>query len=409
MRIVVYFLLCIILITPAMASDWNMFKKEASRSGFTTDAVNPPLVLKWTSNLRYNTDSSPVIADGILYIGSNYGIHAIDVKSGKEIWKYQTNGFVNAVPAVVDGMLYVGPDDRRFYAINSKDGSVKWTYTKSLEGFVSSPVIVNNLAYVGSKDSKLHAINILTGEPSWSTTTMSSVESSPAVSQGIVYAGTKNGLFMAFDAVNGKEKWRYDAGMEIKSSPTIENGMVIFGSNNGVIHALTSEKGILKWKYSTGNNVEPSPSVKDGIMYTGSKDGNFYAIETGTGKLKWKFPSGMVTSSAAISNDVVYFGSKANVIYALDANSGQLLWKNSTGLKNNDDITSPAISGNILYAVTRNGMVYAYAGKEPEVTRTVATTAEPTTVKTTETPKSQGFEYAVFVLLITLLLKKKVI
>src|SRR3989304_5679165 len=283
MKIVICLLLSVILIMPALASDWNMFKKDASHSGFTTDAVNPPLILKWTSNLGSNTDSSPVVADGILYIGSNNGMHAIDAMAGKQVGKYQTNGFVKAVPAVVDGTLFVGPEDRRFYAINAKDGSLKWIYEKSSDGYLSSPTVVNNLVYVGSKDANLYAINAMTGEPSWSKTPLSSIDSSPAVSGGTVYAGSKNGIFIAFDAMNGNEKWRYDARMEIISSPAIDNGVIYFGSNNGEIFALSSEKGILKWKYSTGNNVEPSPSLKDGILYVGSKDANFYAIDTGKG------------------------------------------------------------------------------------------------------------------------------
>ena len=80
MRIFLYILLVTLLITPAYASDWNMFKKDISHSGYTTDPVNPPLVLKWNTSLGYETDSSPVIVNDVLYIGSNYGIHAIDVR-----------------------------------------------------------------------------------------------------------------------------------------------------------------------------------------------------------------------------------------------------------------------------------------------------------------------------------------
>ncbi len=98
MKAVIYLLLMVLLVTPALASDWNMFKKDASHSGFAIDTVNPPLTLKWSSNLGYSTDSSPVVADGILYIGSSYGIHAIDAVSGKEIWKYHSTKNCPSIP-----------------------------------------------------------------------------------------------------------------------------------------------------------------------------------------------------------------------------------------------------------------------------------------------------------------------
>jgi outer membrane protein assembly factor BamB len=406
MRAAVCFILIIMLAAPISASDWNFFKKDAVRSGYTADAVTPPLTLKWTSKLGYNTDSSPVVVDGVLYIGSNYGVHAIDAATGKEIWKIHTNGFVKAVPAVVDGTLYIGPDDRRFYAIDTKNGNIKWTYMQSLDGFLSSPIVVNDIIYVGSKDSNLRAIDARTGKLVWSAPLLSSVDSSPAVSDGIVYVGTKNGAVYALDAATGEKKWRFDTGSEVLSSPAVSEGTVFVGSNNGNIYALSADKGTLKWKFSTGNNVEPSPSIKDDTLFAGSKDSNFYAIDTETGRLKWKFrTSGFVDSSAAVSKDVVYIGSRNYWLYALDANTGNLLWKNSTGQKDKDDITSPAISGSMLYAATHSGTVYAYSSAvQPKPTVIPATTSPPTP---TDTQKAPGFEYTALVLLTAVLIWKR--
>lgn len=416
MRFVVCLLLLPMLITPVFASDWSMFKKDLSHSGFTADTVNPPLVLKWTFNLDSNTDSSPVIVNDVLYIGSDGGVHAIDAKTGRRLWS--TNiGFVRAVPTVVDGVLYVGGDNR-FYAIDTKDGTIKWSYKNATDRFVSSAAVANNLAYVGSKDGYLYAFDIQTGEPSWLALTGKEIESSAAIADGIIFFGTNGGVIIALDAANGDKKWRYDTGVtDIKSSPLVANGTVFVGSNNGNIYALTT-KGTLKWTYATGNNVESSPSVKGSTIFAGSKDSNLYAIDAQTGVLKWKFNAGgYVDSSPAISNNVVYFGSKSNVIYALDADTGKLLWRNSTGTKNDDYITSPAVSGNMLYAVNHSGFVLAYSGIQA-ATATATPTTSPTIKETTATPtpspgatqaerKTPGFEFPLLILLITVLIRKR--
>src|SRR5665811_2622743 len=107
MRKILCLILLSMLIMPAFAADWSMFKNDVSHSGYTNDAVNPPLTLKWTKNLGFETDSSPVIVNDVLFIGSTYGVFALDAKTGKEIWRFQTESFVSSVPTVSNGVVYI--------------------------------------------------------------------------------------------------------------------------------------------------------------------------------------------------------------------------------------------------------------------------------------------------------------
>ncbi len=410
----------LMLITPVYAADWSMFKNDISHSGYTGDTVNPPLTLKWTKNIGFETDSSPVIVNDVLYIGTTFGIHALDISSGNELWRYHTNSFVKSVPAVANDVVYFGADDRKFYALNAKDGTLLWVNDTALNGYTASAVVANNMVYAIPKDGSFYAFDIRNGNIIWSTLIGKIAESSPAVGEGIIAFGTDNGDIVALDASTGKEKWHYDTGViEIKSSPVIADGTLFVGSNDGSVYAITTDKGTLKWKYSTSSNVESSPSVKNGVVYFGSTDSNFFALDALTGKEKWKFPnSGPVLTGPAISNDIVYFGTRNNFIYALDANSGKMLWKNSTGQNDKDYITSPAISGNMLFAATHSGLLFAYSSgtmqastptvKETTPLPTTAQTAGPTvttvtTVKPSQTKESPGFEFAVSVLLILVL------
>ncbi|MCZ7402722.1 MAG: PQQ-binding-like beta-propeller repeat protein [Candidatus Methanoperedens sp.] len=416
MRKILCLLLLSTLITPAFAADWSMFKNDVSHSGYTTDAVNPPLTLKWTKDLGFETDSSPVIVNDVLYIGTAFGISALDAKTGQELWKYHTDGFVKSVPAVSNGVVYIGADDKKFYAIDAKDGTLIWMNDTALNGYTASAAVVGNLVYAIPKDGTFYAFDSSNGKIVWSTLVGKIAESSPAIGEGIIAFGSDGGTIIALDAVTGKEKWIYDAGVsDIMSSPVIADGAIFIGSNDGSVYAITADKGALKWKFSTGDNVESSPSVKNGVVYFGSQDSNFFAVDEGTGQLKWKFPySGAVLSAPAISNDVVYFGTETKVIYGLDANTGELIWRNSTGKNDKDYITSPAVSGNVLYAATHSGIVYAYSSgleavQTPTMTSTPATTSIVTssatpvsTPKPEQTKKSPGFEYPVFILLIML-------
>ena len=118
--IIIGLLLISMVITPVYAADWSMFKNDPSHSGYTDDAVNPPLTLKWTKDIGFETDSSPVVVNDVLYIGTTFGIHALDIRSGKELWTYHTNGFVKSVPTVSNDVVYFGADDQQILCIKCK-------------------------------------------------------------------------------------------------------------------------------------------------------------------------------------------------------------------------------------------------------------------------------------------------
>ena len=67
------------------------------------------------------TNSYPVIANGVVYIGARDNkIHALDLESKAEIWSYETKGFIDAAPAIADGTLYVTSHDGYVYAFENQ-------------------------------------------------------------------------------------------------------------------------------------------------------------------------------------------------------------------------------------------------------------------------------------------------
>lgn len=61
--------------------------------------------------------SSPSVAGGLVYYGSNDGtLYAVDM-NGKEVWKQELGGAINSSPWPGDGVIYVGCDDGGIFAI----------------------------------------------------------------------------------------------------------------------------------------------------------------------------------------------------------------------------------------------------------------------------------------------------
>ena len=60
--------------------------------------------------------SSPAVANGIVYVGSeDKNLYAIDVATGKEKWRFAMGGWVYSAPAVVNGIVYAGNSYESLY------------------------------------------------------------------------------------------------------------------------------------------------------------------------------------------------------------------------------------------------------------------------------------------------------
>ena len=71
--------------------------------------------------------SSPSIEDGILYVGSqDKKVYAIDAWSGELIWSYPTQGTIESSPAVVNGKVSIGSDDGYVYCLDAYNGRLLW-------------------------------------------------------------------------------------------------------------------------------------------------------------------------------------------------------------------------------------------------------------------------------------------
>ena len=112
--------------------------------------------LKWKYRTNGQIFSSPVITDGILFVGSNdKNLYAIDAATGKMNWKTNLGGAVFSSPAVTTGSVYVGSSDGNMYALN-RDGTIRWKYSVGKNVKVwTSPTASQGRLYFGSHAGKV--------------------------------------------------------------------------------------------------------------------------------------------------------------------------------------------------------------------------------------------------------------
>lgn len=354
----------------AGAGDWPMYQGNASRSGanlaetVVTRASAAYLTLAARFTTRGPVLSSPVLVNGVLYVGSWDGYEfAFDVATHAQLWKqflgttteaqvqgcYGNRVGITSTPAVQGGVLYVGGGDGNLYALNVADGSVVW---KTLLGSPpyynwSSPLLYNSRVYIGvaaycdppNVQGKVLALNQSDGSLAASVALVPSgqvgatVWSSPAVDSatGRIYVTTGNNAqatmanepnseaFLALDpnTLAVLDRWQIPStdqpahgDADFGATPTLfdVNGVGYIGAlnKNGIYYALNRSNLAAGpvWKQLLGGSPLTQDSRVSSSCYAGG------AIYAGSGPI----------------NGTSYGGT----VRAFDAVTGQQLWAVNT-------------------------------------------------------------------------------
>jgi outer membrane protein assembly factor BamB len=311
----------------------------------------------WEFRCEDEIRSSPVVVDGVVYIGAyDNNLYALNAKTGEFQWKYPTEAGIAATPFVWNDRVLIGSEDRLLYAISAGTGRILWTCPT--EGRIRSSARVEfEHAFFGSDDYRLYAVNAHSGRVVWKFESLGPIRSSPVVGDEIVYVGSEDNHLYAIDLQSGSQKWKFRANRGITSSPILHDGLVIFGSSDWNVYALDERSGWIIWRARTNQAVISSPRVMDGIVYVGSADGYLYTLDVTSGRQIWKFDSNsQIVSNPAVTEDVVYFGTIGGEVISVGVKSGKERWRFTTQGK---VTSSPFYYDGVLYVGSTDHKVYA--------------------------------------------------
>ena len=139
-----------------LAADWPAYRGDAQRSGYTADELPAKLALHWnyqaphapqpawprSTRLTYDRANHCVIADGRVFSGDSVTgkVQALDLKTGKRLWEFYTEGPVRFAPVVWRDQLFVASDDGHLYALGVDQGTLLWKF----RGGPSEKMVVGN-------------------------------------------------------------------------------------------------------------------------------------------------------------------------------------------------------------------------------------------------------------------------
>jgi outer membrane protein assembly factor BamB len=370
---------------PHAAGDWRQYRYSANRQGFTpSETVLNRFNVKqlhviWSVPTGGSIESSPAVADGAVFVGSDDGnLYAIDAATGVVRWAAPTGGGVFGSPAVGDGVVYDTSGDNHLYAFDESTGDVRWSVDMGGAAPTrTSPALVGDVVVATSGTQTVFAVNAQTGDVLWSKPLINlgcdlDAGYSPSVWQGVVFQTGCSIPLVALRLQDGALLWKTPRSPEPTSGPVAVQGAVYYPTNAGDMRAAGAATGTLQWSTPgppTGIPLDYPAVGPNGVVYQASYDqtgnpGYLTAWDARSGAFRWTatLPSGSTDTSPTVANGVVYvaygFGSP-NGLAAIDASTGDVLMTRSLGGGAFEMRSSPTVVGGRVYIGNDVGRLFA--------------------------------------------------
>jgi outer membrane protein assembly factor BamB len=308
---------------------------------------------RWTINMGSPAIAEPVISDGILYIVSEDGLHAVDANAGKALWSFSARNIEISPPWVEAGRVYLALPNEAIYVLDASSGE-KIKTVRFERSWKAAPIVVHGMLYALDKESSLYAVDLKSGQLLWENPE--------------IYDYAKINDFLSTDGVLFIMGWMaegYGGGI---SALDMKEGLVLWqkkkhpsvaGDAEGTCFCdTTTEAAAASMGFLYCSDIRTGEKRwDDGWMGDAEKPamgGNLVAVngrtyDVGDGIKRWSFSNGL-SSDLFADGGVIFFTDDDGILVAASENTGQERWTYHIG-------------GAMDYAVVAEETLFLTSGK----------------------------------------------
>lgn len=327
--------------------DYRTAHADRQRTGHLAEVTGPSGNVKTGWHFLVEGAQFPRIADGNVYVATDWGVLALDASNGQRQWRYK-----DASPyriTVRDGRVFFY--DGRHVALDAETGEVVWTssYDAIERRTTGSPLYANGLLFDVTFDGEVVAVNATTGRPIWMIETDAKPTSEVPLSYAagrLVLAGDDHTL-VVLDAESGDVQQSLLIPSGVRGAPALGDERIYvptFEWADDVTFSLasvdptTSETG---WNWTPPKEGGPaafgpvieSPALADGQVVATTDPGGVVSLNAENGEIQWQASpdtfSGGASTPPVVADGTVYVGGNERTV-ALNAETGEHLWSVDT-------------------------------------------------------------------------------
>ena len=304
-------------------------------------------IVERTVEVDRGVRSAPAVADGVVYLGGQSRILAIDMNTGETVWEGPASGPAHGVPAVARDILYFGTLNKRVIALDRATGRTLWEFEGD-DPFPGTLAVEDGIVFAGSRGGTVHALDANTGAQLWTVGLDDAVVAPVAVDDGKLFAASNSGVLFIRNAGTGDTRARVRTGSALVAPPTAAHGRVYLISDGGIL-AFDSTVRELPGRYPADlvwaqlwiwGFPLPSPPEHSGLQWRVLPSGGM----------------GAFLHTPAVTREALYLGTDEGALVALSPQDGGLLWSSDYG----DPVVVPVlIAGDTLILAHQDGEITA--------------------------------------------------
>ena len=263
------------------------------------------------ANVPIRFEAPLAVFGNTVFAGTTRGtLIALDAKTSEELWRYETDGFILGSPNFIlrekgAAVVVLDQSEGALHAVDVSTGKRLWK-TEGVERCDGAPGIGGGRIVFGSCLAALHVYSIdgvhlkdieIGGD--------SQVAGGVAVDGKFAFAGVRDGSLLCADLEQGDIVWfSHESEEQTFSTPAVTSNRVVYSSDNGWVYAVDYEDGSLIWKHETGGLPTSPVIAKDKVVV--SADGVLYLLDRKDGHRVWSTEvSDEISSPALVGKQIV--------------------------------------------------------------------------------------------------------
>lgn len=330
---------------PTHGYDPRNRRASPAATGITPATVNQ-LEPAWTLDLGAQVTSTPLLAHGLLYVTAWDGVlYAVNPRNGKVKWRFETGsrqGIKNSAAVTADGRVVVNAGVGDVFCLDARRGRLLWQTNVGNrdEDYVwGAPTVAKGRVFVGiagdndnpASVGRLVALDLDTGAPLWEYTT---------VPERVCETDTGTTCATSADCPDGGACVE-GLGAGVTAAPAVlpdGDSIVMNTVGSYTFPSIGDSDSIMRFDAATGavlwrNRVTPPEQFGacelDSTMECGTSSacGAFGECRRQPVFHDVGFLNGPMLVEDTAGRKLVVSGSKDGSLYALDQETGALVWK----------------------------------------------------------------------------------
>ena len=325
------------IVAAPLVHEGTVYVGSIDKHFYAVDALTGEINWQFETGDQIRSDAS-VFGNTVCFESGNQ-LYAMSLQ-GELLWQYplysenlhnqyDSWNYFHSSPNIADGIAYTGTEMGRVVGVNMNDGTQAFLCeTGNEHGIRVTPAVYNKRIYFGDWNGVFYAFDLTTGEQVWQYDTkkdntydwINAIQTRVVIHNGIIYFAGRSCNVYALNPEDGALIWKWHSPTNewMIGGPVIQGDMLYIGSSNQhLFYGFDLESGTVRFQSLLDYRVFGGGRINGNQAYVGS--GSFYSVDINSGEVLKRLPTERdIVSVPALANGILYFGCNDGRLFAVD-------------------------------------------------------------------------------------------